>query len=66
MARRLDESQNRILSMTVDRNDATICAIRRARQPVRLHAFASEAGANALAHRVVTDPGDKANRRAAA
>ena len=66
MARRVDEAQNRILAMTIDRNDATIRPIRRGRHPVGLHAFASETGPNALAQRVIANRGDKANRRAAA
>ena len=66
MARRLDEAQNRILAMAVDRNDATIRPIRRGRHPVRLHAFTSETGPNALAERIIANWSDKANRRAAA
>ena len=66
MARSLDEAQNRILAMTIDRNDTTIRPIRRGRHPVGLHAFASETRTNALAQRVIADWGDKANRRAAA
>ena len=66
MPRSVDEAENRILAMTIDRNDATIRPIRRGRHPVYLHAFASEIRSNALAKRVIADWGDKANRRAAA
>ena len=66
MARSLDKAQNRILAMTIDRDDATVRPMRRDRHPVCLDAFASETRTNALAKRVVADWSDEANRRAAA
>jgi hypothetical protein len=66
MARRVDQAQNRILALTINRDDTAIRPIRRGRHPICHHAFASEIRPNALAERVIANWGDKANRRAAA
>jgi hypothetical protein len=61
MTRGLDKAQNRILATAIDCDDATIRSISGSRQPVRLHAFASETRTNALSHRVIANRGDKAD-----
>ena len=65
MARRVDEAQNRVLAMAIDRDDAAISPARRGRQAVRQHAFVGETGPNARPLRVVADCGDEANFSAA-
>src|ERR1700722_8572453 len=65
MARGLDKAQNRILTIAIDGDDATVRPMRRDRHPVCLDAFASEARTNPLAKRVVADRSDEANKRAA-
>ncbi len=65
MTRSINQTQNRIFPMTVNRNDATICPMRRDRHSVCFHAFASETGANALTESVIANRRDKTNRRSA-
>ena len=65
--RRVDEAQNRILAMTIDRNDTTIRSIRRGHHPIGLHAFASEIRiecARQARHRQSERQGEPARRSA--
>jgi hypothetical protein len=61
IARRVDEAQNCVLALTIDRDDAAVRPVGRGRKAVRQHAFGGEIGANALALRQGTDCDDQAD-----